>query len=320
MRKLSLEPVAGSVEAVLLYRYLSEYELAELKNSSPEIKYYVLPHRLFGRDYIKNQLLSIVPQAVFIADYSESSSVQTYNLVKNEFNTKNIFVLKSLGLKNTSGTDRGSQIQLPVIILFLLKIFMNPVNELKRFSVLLRYSNLRILRRVLELFLAADFVFNAVIFKSVRLILLHSYYKSNYLVGILKVILIKSGFAFRHVLLMTGFKSYGFAVDRYYQMIRPAANFIYLRILDLLQFLYYRVLYFLYYKFFYFLYYTVLMYFFRYRVRHAILITGFKSYGLIYDICMATYRFGKLKLMFPFFKIYWFCVFQYNKRIKKYIA
>jgi hypothetical protein len=60
--------------------------------------------------------------------------------------------------------------------------------------------------------------------------------------------------------------------------------------------------------------------FFFYRIKHGVLMVFFKLYGLLFDLVMFSARITKLYLMYPFFKIFWFTRFQYNKRIKKFLA
>lgn len=293
-RKISLDPLNQGAEAVLLYRYLSEEELLQLQAAAPTV-FYILPHKLFDRDYIKKTLLPRVPQAGFISDFSGTSFVHGFNLVKKEFKVGNILRLKSTGHQNNENESGSRGVQLPVLILFLLKIFMNPVNEIRRYSLLLKYSNLRILSRFLELFLAIDFVLNAVILKTLRQLLIRVWYSSNFILGLFRVALIKLGFGIRHVFLMSGFKSYGILVDVYYSVLRVGQFVLY--------FLYYRVLL------------RGLAY-----LRHVVLISSFRFYGLFFDLCTFSYRFTKLVLLYPFFKIYWFMAFQYKKRIKKQLS
>lgn len=228
-KKLSLESNCDSGEAVLLYRYLSEEELQKLEASATKsVAFYILPHKLFDRDYIKKALLTRIPQAGFISDFSGTSLVHSFNLVRKEFKTGNILRLKSGGPQQGENEYERSTIQLPVLILFLLKIFMNPVNEIRRYSLLIKYSNLRFLSRFLELLLALNFVINAVFLKLFRRLVL--------------------------------------------------------------------------------------------RIRQAVLISIFKLYGLVFDCCTFSYRFTKLILLYPIFKIYWFVAFQYEKRIKKWLS
>lgn len=165
------------------------------------------------------------------------------------------------------------------------------------------------------------------------------YYKSLFIAGVFKIILIKLGFLIRHILLMCGFKSFGFFVDTFNLLVRIKDFLINLIVYQLWHFIFYKVGHFLYYKLFYFLYYKI-GYFIYYRViyyiavdliylhsinlyyvtRHALLMTLFKSYGFLYDTAMFIYRVTKLYILYPLRKSYWFCSFQYNKRIKKYFA
>lgn len=272
-KKLALRPESSGADAVLLYRYLSDEELKTLEASAEKsVVFYILPHKLFDRDYIKMQLLTRVPQAGFISDLSGSSFLQSYSLVRKEFKATNILKLKATGKPAGENESAVSRMHLPVIILFLLKIFMNPTNEIRRYSILLKYSNQRILSRFLELFLVLDFVVNAMVQRI--------WYSSNYFIGLIRVGLIKMGFGIRHVFLMSGFKSYGLLVDSYYL----ARGFCYRCFV---------------------------------AVRHALLISAFRLYGLVFDLCTFSYRFVKLILLYPAFKIYWFLSFQYQKRIKK---
>ena len=319
-KKLALDPACHEGEAVLLYRYLSEEELQNLETTAlKSVVFYILPHKMFDRDYIKKTLLPRVPQAGFISDFSGSSLVHSFNLVRKEFKAGNILRLKSTGQNQSESESSGPMIQLPVLILFLLKIFMNPVNEIRRYSLLIKYSNLRILSRFFELFLAVDFVINAVVIRLLRLLVLRIWYSSHYLVGFYRVVLIKLGFGIRHVFLMSGFKSYGLVVDTYFSVLRWASSLLQLVFYRGLYFLYYRVGYFLFYGVFYFLYYRIFLT--GYAVlRHAVLISIFRLYGLAFDICTFSYRIAKLKLLYPVFKIYWFLAFQYEKRIKKLLS
>ena len=55
-------------------------------------------------------------------------------------------------------------------------------------------------------------------------------------------------------------------------------------------------------------------------IRHIMLMAIFKTYGMLVDFLFFIHRFCTLILPYPLFKIYWFCRFQYNKRLKKIIG
>lgn len=338
IKKLSLDLENIETEAVLIYRYLSNEELEIIKFNRQNIKYYILPHRLLDINYIQKSIVANISNSSIIADCSNSSSVQNYGYLKEIFSTKNILRISSINRQTDKNNKKNDSSRLPVVFLFLIKALINPVNELKRYYILIKYSNLRMLSRFIELLLFFDFIINAIIIKSFKLVSVYIYYKTNFLAGLLKVMLIRLGFGLRHILLMTGFKSFGFFIDSYYILVR-IKKFVYSVYDRLFYFIYYRFIYFLYYKVFYFIYYNIfkaffsffyykLFYFLYYRVgyylyyqtRHFLLMSAFKTYGIVYDFCMLLYRFVKLVLMYPFFKIYWFSRYQYEKRIKKYYS
>ena len=201
---------------------------------------------------------------------------------------------------------------------------------------------------MVELFLAVHFVLNVFVFRLVRLALVKVFYTTYFLTGELRVLMIRIGFAIRHLFLMTGFKGYGVFVDTFYSL-KVIFNFIYYRIFYFMfshmfnfmyyrvfyfmyyrvlcsffprvsNFIYYRLLYFFYYRILYFSYYRLSSYManiFKYHLKHLFLISVYKIYGGLYDLATFSYRLTKLTLMYPFFKTYWFLSFQYKKRIKK---
>ncbi|WP_041575142.1 hypothetical protein [Pseudobdellovibrio exovorus] len=86
------------------------------------------------------------------------------------------------------------------------------------------------------------------------------------------------------------------------------------------NFLYYKVGYFLYYRVFYYLYFVLItgaINFIKYDIRHFFLMCLYKGYGLIYDLSTFLYRITKLYLLYPIRKVYWFCNYQYNTRVKR---
>lgn len=330
VKKLSLDLENIETEAVLIYRYLSNQELEIIKFNRQNIKYYILPHRLLDINYLQQDIIANIKNAFIITDYSNSSFVQNYSYLKNIFNTKNMLRITSVNMLAEKNSTKDDSLQLPVFILFLIKVLINPVNEIKRYYVLIRYSNLRMLSRFIELLLFLDFIINAILIKSVKSVLNYIYYKANFLAGVLKVMLIRLGYLFRHILLMSGFKSFGFVADCYYFLIR-IKDHIHVIYDKLVYYIYYRFIYFLYYKVFGFFYYDLLKkfiyfiyfkicYFLYYKVKHFLLMAAFKTYGIIYDFVTLSFRFVKLVLMYPFFKVYWFSRFQYKKRINKHYS
>ena len=128
------------------------------------------------------------------------------------------------------------------------------------------------------------------------------------------------------ILKIFGFLFYKIVQPFYYKVIldflyyKIIHNFYHNLILKLINLLIYRFFLKLYYKIGYG--YLLPAYYgflniIRYKLRHWFLMFYYKSYGFLYDLCTFTYRFFKLYLMYPFFKIYWFFNFQFNKRIRK---
>lgn len=113
----------------------------------------------------------------------------------------------------------------------------------------------------------------------------------------------------RHLLLMTIYKSYGVIYDLYrlaergvllvISQVHQGRDFIKLQIWNTL---WYRICCPLY-----------------YRGRHLLLMTVYKIYGFFFDLGMMGFHIGKIYILFPIRKLYWFTKFQYEKRIRKII-
>ncbi|MEQ1723914.1 MAG: hypothetical protein ABL930_12120, partial [Pseudobdellovibrio sp.] len=161
------------------------------------------------------------------------------------------------------------------------------------------------------------FIFKAVVVKFAKIAVQQAYYKFHFILGLLRVLIIKCGFGIRHILLMCGFKSFGFFVDSFNFFVRLKNAVVNLFIYTLWHFIFYQVGHYIFYRVGYFIFYRVGYYIF-YNVRHAVYMTAFKTYGLVVDVSLASYKFFKLVLLYPLRKAYWFTSFQYNKRIKKY--
>lgn len=337
-RPLSLDVTEPQSENILLYRFLSDEEINFIRHQSQKRRYYVLAHRHLDLEHIKEIGINYT-QLWVICDYMQSPLFKNADFVKKSLNTKNLLRIKFEKTKNKSQLPESEPTSsVPVFVLYALKAMLSPAQEAKRITEYLKQSNIRILYRVAELIDFCHFLVQAgIINQFVRL-----YYLVRWIAGFIRVLLIKMGYGIRHLLLMSGFKSFGFFVDGYnfivrckdailqvvwyrfcyylyFDILKPAAEKIWQLIVYLL---YYKLGHFLYYRIGYFLYFVVwcgIRDFFLYQVRHAVLMVLFKGYGLVYDIWMWIRRVTKLILLYPFFKIYWFISFQYNKRLKKYL-
>ena len=461
LKKISLDVLASDTSDVLLYRYLSEPELAAVKSSSLNRKFYVVLHNLMNLDYVAKELVTEnTSQFNFVVDMSRTDSFKPFNYANKIVQSKNYFRIKRV-VQNKPGVQEKSSFHLPVFFLVLLKILINPINELKRFYILAKFSNLRVLTRFVELVLFIDFVVRAIIVKSLKLVGIRVFYRGSFLAGLMKVIGIKLGYFFRHIVMMGFYKAFGFFVDGFNFIVRLKDIFVgtvyykflhkiyhnYLKkVLDFLlykvilafyhnvlkrifdfvfhkviveflvygvilkfyhnvlkrifdfvfykvvvEFLYFRVIHYFYHnylkklfdfvfhkviveflvyglilkfyhnvlnKIFDFVLYAVLLNFYhhgikklynfillklinlhyhlvvpgfnflrlriyvfvRFKLTHYVVMGFFKVYGLLYDLFMLTYRFTKLVLLYPFFKVYWFFKYQYEKRLKKYFV
>lgn len=483
IRKIDLGFNTESESDWLIYRYLSVDELVAIQLNSINKRIYVLMHNYYSYDFLMAEaiLKNREDQLIYVVD-SANDEFKTSDFVTKRIKTKNIFQLqKSAVKKKNESKDELKNNFLVYWVGIVIKAILNPTQELSRFLALLRYSNLRILGRSLELVLFIHFIVKILLLVPLQVAFIKIYHSLIWLGGWFKVILIKLGYLIRHLLLMMGFKSFGAFIDStnfvirakdffikwsyynflhrlYYDYIRAffirifelltkvyfdyvhkayfktvhafyyrfvhrfyfeilhnfyhkvlkkifdyiwvnflskfifdflvkqvyygvifkiyysifftfyhkvlkkiftslffgfiqplyyavVVNFLYYGILHkfyhtvLVNFLYYGVIHnfyhkvlvklyvFVKYKIIFSLYFGVLypgyhlmLNFIRYKIRHWLLVSYYKLYGFLFDCCTFTYRVFKLYLMYPFFKVYWFTRFQFNKRIKKKIT
>lgn len=435
-------------EALLVFRYLSANE-KEWIEQNPQVRLYVLLHKLIDLSYL-HEIFKDKAQSYFVAEMSSNEKkIRPFHEVRRHFDSSRLLRL-SVRKDEDSSQQKKEKFQWPVFFLLIVNALVNPIGELKRYSVHLKYSNLRVVHRSLELIIFFHYLLVEFLSKPIgtmrvfliklgfifRHILLMSGFKSfgifvdvkNLIIRLKKpiqisafklyglgvdtlnfvlrskIIFIKIGFLIRHLLLMMGFKSFGVFVDswnfvarsriifikiayffrhiflmtvyrlfgllvdlwnfvmrleapliRIFYAIRHLVLFIlnksyglfvnlfylierlkvpliklsyWLRHIVLMIFfksygllvdLFYFIWGLAYYKIYLFLHYRV-FYFIKYNVVHLILMSCFKIYGFFYDCITFSYRFTKLILLWPMFKIYWFSEFQYRKRIKKYFS
>lgn len=153
------------------------------------------------------------------------------------------------------------------------------------------------------IFKGALFIYHQVIMKSINFI----FYK-----------IILSIWAFFRGYVWVFFKVYIWNFI-FYKIIMNIFVFLKLHVWD---FLYYKLGYFLYYRVFYYFYFVLVkgvINFVKYDVRHFFLMCLYKGYGVLYDLSTFLYRITKLYLLYPLRKLYWFCNYQYNTRVKRLI-
>lgn len=356
-RRLSLDPCAPEAENVLLCRYLSPEEISFIRENPRPLRYYVLAHRYLDLEHLRDAGIGST-QLWAICDYMNSPLFKDAATVRKALQTKNTLRLRSFRAVESGEEETARVAGLPLFVMFLLKVVLSPLNEVRRGLSLLKHSNLRIVSRLVELLYFLDFCVRAILFRALRESLRFIYYQLRFIIGLLRIAIIKCGYGIRHVLLMCGFKSFGVFVDGYqglvrlkdlllrlrnrlldlvwyswgyffyYDLMKPALDFLRLRIWNFIRyrfghFLYYSVGHFLYYRVGYYIYFVLIRGagdFLKYRVRHWILMFLYRSYGAVYDAAMFLHRFSKNVLLYPVRKIYWFASFQYDKRLKKYFT
>jgi hypothetical protein len=404
----------------IIYRYLSLEEERAVRDNKLNKKIYVILHNYYSFQHLYEGLLKEnMNQYSLIVDRfnPEIKSIHDINPVIKTKNYLNISKPKVVVKKE--GEKTSFDFSLRVMLTALARILLNPINELNRYSILMRYSQARVLIRLLELI------------SFILFLLTWCFHRG---LGLTKVASIKGWFLARHVTLMSAFKFYGVAVDTLaflYRFFRlgvltpvyywlggflwkhlvggvlfayrifklyiftpvyfglggwllknagvPLSNFVKFSVrhliviaaakfygvfVDISLFLYRIIkLYFLvplfidltgwlwrrfvpvlnFFKFnvrhilivvsakTYGFIYDLMMWcdrwirlpvqnFFKFTVRHFLLMMAFKTYGLVVDTLLFIHRISKLYLMYPLFKIYWFASFQYKKRIKKYFV
>ncbi|MGZ3726645.1 MAG: hypothetical protein ACXWQQ_12630 [Pseudobdellovibrio sp.] len=333
-------------EAWLVFRYLHPDEIEKIKlNKSKKI--YLLAHNLISMDYVNNALAGQDDSVTVLTQFDHAQIRSPFaKEVKSQF--KSISQIKKEKKAEVGGAKNqiGYLNYLFSLVSTVIKLILSPISELNRYSILLKYSNLRVAKRSVELILFLDFIFRFAVLIPLQFLGLKFFWLLVRISGAHRVYLIKSGYFINHIFKMTLVKLgdlyrairhavlwvYGRLVDLFF-ILEKFSKFVYYKIIlflyyrvihyiysRLIYYLYYRLVYFLYYRVLYYLYYKV-MYYLYYRIKHALLISYYKITGFIYgrsvDAGLFIHRIFKLYLLYPFFKIYWFLSFQYKKRIKK---
>jgi hypothetical protein len=350
IRPLSLDLTDFSAKDVLIYRYLSDDERTALQDDRHPRRFFVLLHNLFSLEYISGEIKSQDHSRFnFLVDMSNNDLFKPFPYASRQLPSKNFYRIAKVKTTDKSEVKSGAGLHLPLFFLIILKFLINPINEIKRLAIITKHSNMRVLSRGLELVLFIDFVLRAIVFHTFRMLGLRLFYRSAFFAGIVKVVSIKGAYFFRHVVLMSGYKVFGVAVDGFNFLIRLKDAFVttvYYRFLHRLYFkmhaLYFKtvhafyhryvkkVLSFLFYKGLLAAYYWTLprlnsvflklQITLRYKIPHYLTMGYYRTYGVVYDFAMFAYRFTKLILLYPVRKIYWFGRFQYEKRLKKFLV
>ncbi len=221
LRKLSLDFEDGGIDW-LVYRYLSENEKAQLEGDTANRRIYVLLQNYVSSDYFFGLKLPDNASHFFITGQSET--MKPISSVADLTKTKNIVVAKSVRKKISK--QQEAPVPIPDFLAAVLKLALNPVDELKVISSNLMQSNRRITFRFVELiyflhfliFMAFTLSFNAL--KTIFI------WKPIAAFGAARVTSIKGKFFLRHIGLMSFYKLWGLVVDTTQYAIRKKDQFV----------------------------------------------------------------------------------------------
>ncbi len=182
IRALSLDLRDTTAKDVLIFRYLSDSEKQSLKEAGPHRRYFVLLHNFLNLEYISNEIVTEDSgQFNFLVDMASGDSFKPFAYASRQLSSKNFYRVAKVKAveKNEKNTD--SWWNLPLFFLVLLRILINPINEIKRLTVIAKHSNLRVFSRFLEFMLFIDFVLRAVIVRTLRMLGVGLFYRSAFL-------------------------------------------------------------------------------------------------------------------------------------------
>ncbi|MBY0452978.1 MAG: hypothetical protein K2P92_08080, partial [Bdellovibrionaceae bacterium] len=190
----------------IIYRYLSPEEEKAVRENKLNKKIYVVLHNYYSFHRLFESLLKEnINQYSLIVDRF-NPEIKTIHDVNSVIKTKNYFnVIKPKVAAEKNAEGKSFDFSLWIMLVALAKILLNPINELNRYSILMKYSQARVLIRFMELFSFIVFL--------VRWIAIKLFYGTYRGLGLSKVVSIKAGFFTRHIALMSAFKLYGGLVN-----------------------------------------------------------------------------------------------------------
>lgn len=297
----------------IIYRYLSPEEEQAVRENKLNKKIYVVLHNYYSFQRLFETLLKEnINQYSLIVDRF-NPEIKTIHDVSNVIKTKSYFNIIKPKVVVEKNTDAKSfDFSLWIMLVALAKILLNPINELNRYSILMKYSQARGMIRFVELFSFIVFL--------VRWVALKLFYGLYRGLGLSKVVSIKAGFFTRHIALMSVFKIYGALVDTLaflYRIFRLGfltpvyywlGGFLWKYFVGSVLFVY-RI-----FKLYIF---TPVYFglggwllknagvpafnFIRFSVRHVFVVGGAKIYGVLFDLTVFLYRILKLYFFVPVF-------------------
>lgn len=214
-RKLSLEFNTDDSDW-LVYRYLSDEDLLRLRSNGTGRKVYVLLQNYMTMDYFKTHVPADSSSLQYIVGQNEL--VKSMTSVAGQISDKNVMFVRNVKASSKPDSFETNR-KIPDFLAILLKLILNPVDELNIISKNLMHSNRRVLYRLIELL---NFI-HVILYRGIGLQL---FWKSIATFGFFKVASIKTKFFLRHLLLMEFYKAWGFTVDGFNFLIRVKDKFI----------------------------------------------------------------------------------------------
>ena len=266
----------------IIYRYLSADEEKAVRENKLNKRIYVILHNYYSFNRLYESLLKEnINQYSLVVDRF-NTEIKNIHDVNSVIKTKNYFnIIKPKIVLEKKADKTSFDFSIWIMLVALGKILLNPINELNRYSILVKYSQARVLIRFVELF--SFFVF------LVRWVGIKLFYETYRGLGISRVVSIKAGFLTRHLALISAFKLYGVVVDAVLYLCRIFKLYIWTP-------LYFGLGGWLVKKLG-----VPIFNFIKFNVRHVVIMVTVKVYGVLFDVGVFLYRIFKLYLWTPLY-------------------
>ncbi|MBC7465878.1 MAG: hypothetical protein H7256_07785 [Bdellovibrio sp.] len=341
---LDIEQIETVSEGFLYFKSHDAEQILKLKKVMDSVltyRVYYLCHNFLDIrsefEKLQNADIDLTRITFLVTRYGQVQSLHSnktvQDLIKGAIYNEIIFVNPYLKPKTTSLVESKSGMAINIFfIMRLFKIVLAPGYFFKRQIEILQVSNFVWFLRFHELFQFIYFIAAVSVFKM--------YGFGVDIFYLVRVGFIRALFGIRHLILMTGFKSFGIFVDGY-QIARSAFNLgidaynftsshikiFFIRSLFFIRHLLLMTMYKTYgfcVDIFYFAKASGIQLFNLFRhliyhtstfIRHCLIMAAIRTFYFVKDtvILLWIHRY----LMYPFYKSYWFTSFQYRKRIKK---
>ena len=144
----------------IIYRYLSADEEKAVRENKLNKRIYVILHNYYSFNRLYESLLKEnINQYSLVVDRF-NTEIKNIHDVNSVIKTKNYFnIIKPKIVLEKKADKTSFDFSIWIMLVALGKILLNPINELNRYSILVKYSQARVLIRFVELF--SFFVFFA---------------------------------------------------------------------------------------------------------------------------------------------------------------